>query len=410
MAPAQIGAIALCIVINMMDGFEIFVPSFTAPQIGREWQLDPAQLGILFSSGLIGMIVGALALAPLADWWGRRRTVLLCLFVITIGMLMSTVTTSLWQLLMTRLLAGIGVGAMLAVNNTIVAEYANDPWRDLAVCLQATGVPLGAALGGLAAYWIADASWRWVFIVGGACSLLLIGAVAAWLPESLDFLLARRPQGALKSAIRRAHRGLATSDSSGSGANALLICACCFLLMFTFYFLTSWMPKLLTDYGVSLKIGISGAAFLNLGGVLGDLAFAGLTIRWSARRLGPIFMAACFLTVLVFAILPTRPESLILISFTLGFLLFGSMASIYAIVPTIYPVIRRTSGTGLTLGLGRIGAASGPYVGGLLIAMGWHRTAYLLIMSVPLLLCAAGILSLSNMRSAVVFRESSSIR
>ena len=146
---------------------------------------------------------------------------------------------------------------------------------------------------------------------------------------------------------------------------------------------------------------------MNLGGVMGDLVFAGLTIRWSACRLGPAFMVACFVTVLVFAILPAGPQSLMLISLTVGFLLFGSMASIYAIVPIIYPVTRRTSGTGLTLGLGRIGAAAGPYVGGLLIAMGWHRTTYLLIMSVPLLLCAAGILSLSNIkRSAIVFQES----
>jgi benzoate transport len=429
MAAAQTGAIALCIVINMMDGFEIFVPSFSAPQIAKQWLLSPSQLGTLFSSGLIGMIAGALAIAPLADWWGRRRMVMLCLVLITIGMLLSAATSDLWQLITTRLLAGIGVGAMLAVNNTIVAEYASDRWRDLAVSLQAAGVPIGATLGGLSAYLINDAGWRWVFIVGGLCSALLTGAVAAWLPESFDFLLERRPRGALKRVnallhrlnmqavdalppqpVRRANRGRATSDSSGSGANTLLICASCFLLMFTFYFLTSWMPKLLTDYGVSIKTGISGATFMNLGGVIGDLVFAALAIRWSARRLGPVFMAACFLTILIFAILPTRPESLTLISLALGFLLFGSMASIYAIVPTIYPAIRRTSGTGLTLGLGRIGAAAGPYVGGLLIAMGWQRTTYLLIMAVPLLLSAAGILSLSKIvRSTIVFRESSSI-
>jgi MFS family permease len=276
---------------------------------------------------------------------------------------------------------------------------------------------------------IADASWRWVFIVGAACSLLLIGVVGMWLPESLDFLLERRPRGALKSVnmllrrlkmeivdtlpaapVHRINRRSAISDGSGSAANTLLICASCFLLMFTFYFLTNWMPKLLTDYGVSAKIGISGAAFMNLGGVFGDLVFAGLTIRWSARYLGPAFMAACFVTVLIFALLPIGPESVSLISLAVGFLLFGSMASIYAIVPMIYPVTRRTSGTGLTLGVGRIGAAAGPHVGGLLIAMGWRRATYLLIMAMPLLLCAAGILRLSNIvRSAVVFRESTSI-
>ena len=80
-------------------------------------------------------------------------------------------------------------------------------------------------------------------------------------------------------------------------------------------------------------------------------------------------------------------------------------------LPMIFPVSRRTSGTGLTLGVGRIGAAAGPYVGGLLIAIGWHRTSYLLIMAVPLLLSAAGIVSLANIaRRAVVFRESTSIR
>jgi MFS family permease len=430
MVGAQFGVIALCIVVNMMDGFEIFLPSFTAPQIARQWLLTPSQVGTLFSSGPIGMILGALALAPLADWWGRRRLMTLCLLFITAGMVLSAQTRGAWQLMATRLLAGMGVGAMLAVNNTIVAEYANDRWRDLVVCLQAAGVPLGASLGGLSAYWFADVSWRWVFAMGGACSALLIVAVVAWLPESLAFLLARRPRGALQrlnALLRRLHmdpvdtmpaetrrrtsRGPSPLASGNVVANTMLICASCFFLMFTFYFLTNWMPSLLTDYGLSVRTGISAATFMNLGGVVGDLAFACFTIRWSARRLGPVFMAACFLTVLVFAIFPVRIESLTFLSLLLGFLLFGSMASIYAMLPMIFPVSRRTSGTGLTLGVGRIGAAAGPYVGGLLIAIGWHRTSYLLIMAVPLLLSAAGIVSLANIaRSAVVFRESTSIR
>ena len=423
MAAVQIGAVGLCIVINMMDGFEIFVPSFIAPQLSRQWQLVPAQLGTLFSAGLIGMIAGALALSPLADWWGRRRSALLCLIVITTGMALSVAAEGLGQLIATRLLTGIGVGAMLAVNNTIVAEYANDRWRDVAVCLQATGVPLGGALGGLVAYLLADADWRWVFVLGAAFSALLISVVAAWLPESLDFLLERRPPRALERANRLLLRlNMATLDflppttALGAtldfsapagrrlGRDTLLICAGCFLLMFTFYFLTSWMPKLLTDYGVSTKVGISGASFMNLGGVFGDLVFAALTIRWSAHRLGPIFMSSCFIIVVLFAMLPTRPEALPFIAFFLGFLLFGSVTSIYATVPLIYPATRRTSGTGLTLGIGRIGAAAGPFIGGLLISLAWPRTTYLLVMSAPLMLCAASIsvISKCSLRSRAI--------
>lgn len=411
MAAAQIGAIGLCIIINMMDGFEIFVPSLIATQLSRLWLLTPPQLGALFSAGLTGMIAGALALSPLADWWGRRRSALLCLIIITIGMALSAAAEGLGQLIAARLLTGIGVGAMLAVNNTIVAEYANNRWRDLAVCLQATGVPLGGALGGLAAYLLADADWRWLFVFGAAFSALLISAVAAWLPESLDFLLERRPPRALERANRLLLRlNMATYDflppttvldatlnsfapaGRRLGRDTLLICASCFLLMFTFYFLTNWMPKLLIDYGVSTKAGISGASIMNLGGVFGDLVFAALAIRWSAHRLGPIFMASCFVIVVFFAILPTRPEVLQFIAFFLGFVLFGSVTSIYATVPLIYPATRRASGTGLTLGIGRIGAAAGPFIGGLLISLAWPRTTYLLVMSAPLILCAAGIL------------------
>jgi benzoate transport len=415
MARAQIAVVALCVVINMMDGFEILAPALTAAQISRQWMLGPAQLGRLFSSGLAGMALGALALSPLADFWGRRRTVLLCLVIITTGMLWSAATPSLWHLMTARAVTGIGVGAMLAANNTIVAEYANDRWRDLAICLQAAGFPLGGALGGLVAYMISDVGWRWVFVVGGAFSTLLIAAVVAWLPESFDFLIERRPRRALERvnlllcrlgmpkidvlpdpALRNYEYRPTGAVRGGVWLNTLLICSSCFLLMFTFYFLTNWMPKLLTDYGVSLKVGASGAAFMNLGGVIGDLLFAALTIRWPAHRLGPVFMSACFGTVVLFALLPTRPETLTPMVFLLGFLLFGSMTSLYAIVPMIYTATVRTSGTGLTLGLGRIGAAAGPYVGGLLIAMAWNRTAYLVVMAFPLLLCAAGTLLLSK--------------
>ena len=53
MAPVQIIAVAMCVVINMLDGFDVLVMAFTAPEIAREWQLEPQSLGILFSSGLL---------------------------------------------------------------------------------------------------------------------------------------------------------------------------------------------------------------------------------------------------------------------------------------------------------------------------------------------------------------------
>lgn len=421
MSRAQITAVALCTIINMVDGFDILAIAFTAPGIAAEWGLDSRQLGLLFSSGLAGMTIGALALSPLADRSGRRRAVLLSLVLVTAGMMWSAGAASLGALMAARLLTGIGVGAMMPTINTVVAEVSSARRRDLAVCLQGAGFPLGGTLCGIGLYLFADLGWRVVFLSGGVISLILIVPVLAWMPESIDFLIERRPPKALARlnhllgkfgmpaaqslphfAPARQRTPAGSALTGRLGVTSLLICSSFFSLMFTFYFLTNWTPKLLIDRGLSAQVGISGAILMNLGGVVGDLVFSAMTMRWSAHRIGPIFLCLCFCTVAVFAIIPMRIELLTPVAFLLGFLLFGAMLSLYAIVPTIYPATLRATGTGFALGLGRIGATVGPYAGGLLIALGWSRAAYLLVMATPLLLCALLTLILSRRPTALV--------
>src|ERR1700704_4322669 len=95
MSLAQSLAAGLCVVINMMDGFDILAAGLTGPAVARDWSLRPTELGLLFSSGLAGMVIGALVLAPLADRLGRRRTVLLCLSLVTVGMAASAASPGL---------------------------------------------------------------------------------------------------------------------------------------------------------------------------------------------------------------------------------------------------------------------------------------------------------------------------
>ena len=67
----QLMAVAICLMINMIDGFDVLAISFIAPTIADEWALPPSELGILFSIGLAGMVLGALFIAPLADRFDR---------------------------------------------------------------------------------------------------------------------------------------------------------------------------------------------------------------------------------------------------------------------------------------------------------------------------------------------------
>jgi MFS family permease len=192
-------AVAVCVMLIMLDGFDVLVMAFTAAPISAEWKLSGAQLGLLFSAGLFGMAAGSLFLAPWADRFGRQPVILLCLVVISAGMLGSAATQSALQLGLLRAITGVGIGGMLASVGVITAEYSSNKWRSTSVALQATGYPIGATIGGsIAAVLLGIHGWRSVFVFGGLVTAAMIIVVLWRLPESVDFLIARQPANALR--------------------------------------------------------------------------------------------------------------------------------------------------------------------------------------------------------------------
>lgn len=73
MRPVQWLAVAVCIVLNLIDGFDVLVMAFTASSVAAEWNLGGAEIGLLLSAGLFGMAAGSLFIAPWADRWGAAR-------------------------------------------------------------------------------------------------------------------------------------------------------------------------------------------------------------------------------------------------------------------------------------------------------------------------------------------------
>ncbi|WP_296615596.1 MFS transporter [Sphingomonas sp.] len=403
MSGFQVLAVVLCILMNMMDGFDILAAGFTAPAIARHFALGSEAVGLFLGASPAGMILGALFLAPLADRWGRRATVLVCLATIAAGMGATASAASLAPLLIGRLITGIGVGALMAAVNTVVAEFSNEQRREMAVCLQAAGFPAGGVVGGLAFYFLGGMDWRLVYAIGALISLLFVPAVLVALPDSLDFLIERRPPNALvrvNALLRRMNRppvaALPVPKASIVGVAAALrspgapgICAGFFLMMLTFYFLSSWIPTILTGAGRSIHIGVSASILMSLGGVVGDILFALGTTRWKARALGAVFCLLTFACALLVAMTLHLDAVLLVAALGLGMFLYGAMASHYAVVPALFPATARASGTGLALGIGRIGATLGPVLGGVLFAHGGDPVVTVGVMALPLVICAA---------------------
>ena len=417
MTPFQTRAVLICILINFIDGFDVLAIAFAAPEIAREWALEPAVLGVVFSAGLAGMVIGALFLSPLADRYGRRSLILVGLAIISVGMFTSALASDVTTLVITRLITGLGVGGMLSSLTTMVSEYSNARRQKLAVAILQAGYPVGAIIAGFVSVALVSAmGWRSIFVVGGGLSLLMLLIVWWRLPESLAFILNLRPANALPrinalltqlgiqpvTALPEADPAEVQQGrfldvfTPQYRSRTLLIWLAFVAVMSTWYFIANWTPKILVDAGLSRDTSLSGGVILSVGGVIG-----GITVGWIATRIyvlkvGATVMLGTIAGMVVFGSLPVAITPMLIVTFLIGFVLSGSMISLYAAVPDMYPVQIRNTAIGWALGIGRLGAVLGPNIAGVMIQIGWDRFTLYAAMSLPMLLAAYAAISLTR--------------
>ncbi len=412
--------VALCTLINMLDGYDVLVMSFAAASVAADWQLDPTRLGLLLSAGLVGMAVGSVVLGSLADKMGRKRLVHICLIIVTIGMLASAYSQTQQQLLILRFFTGLGIGGMLATLTTLVSEYASDNRRGICMGVLQSGYPLGALLGGvIAAGLIQSMGWQSLFLFGGAISAILLPVVIFRLPESLDFLSqSAEPKAAeaRKKIFQRLELSvpstfeLGQTEGGTSGwrscfspaevkRNTRLLWLCYLSLMFSFYFVVSWTPKLLVDAGLSMSQGISAGAILQAGGLLGALVMGGLGSQFATNKLSAWFFILSVIFILIYGWSNANLAWLMVLSGVMGFFLIGAMIGLYTIAPALYDSSSRVTGVGLAIGVGRLGAIAAPFAGGLMLeaqmGVGYIYAAF----AVPLIFATLAVRSISLPRS-----------
>jgi benzoate transport len=418
----QLTVIAVCVGLNMLDGFDVLAMSFAASGVKADWHLLDSQLGALLSAGLVGMGLGSLTLGPCADRWGRRIVVLVSVTVAGLGMLGSALARSYAELLILRALTGIGIGGTIASVAVIVSEYAPDRWRGTALAIYATGYSIGATIGGaLAAYAIPRYGWRAAFVIGGTLSLAMLPLAWRKLPESLDFLLTRRPPSALRrvNAVLQhmGQRSLAHLAEPLTGAGqggeksvgaqlkllmnptTLLVWIVFFCTMAGFYFILSWTPRLLNAAGLSAGAGLTGGVLLNLGGIAGCGLFAFAAARVDTHRLLLGSLIGSALLIALFGLVMSRLDLALWAALLLGIIANAAMAGLYAVGPPLYPTAVRTTGMGWAIGIGRFGAILAPLASGALLDHGWLPAQLYFFFSAPFVVAAAAILIIGPARA-----------
>jgi benzoate transport len=408
MSRMQILVVGITIILNALDGFDVLSISIASNGILQEWGIGRDTLGFVLTMELIGMAVGSIVLGGLADKIGRRPLMLGCLVVMASGMLMVTTTTSLVVLSIWRVITGLGIGGMLAAINAVAAEYSSAKRKHLSVSLMAIGYPVGVVVGGsISAVLLRHYEWRSVFYLGATMTALCIPLVYFWIPETVDWLARKRPDGALEkinaSLKRMGHATVSALPEvahdapkpsvldifkPGLIATTLIVAAAYFFHITTFYFVVKWAPQITVDMGFSPSQGSLALTWAMVGGALGGATLGFLTLRYGLKALTIGMLILSTAMVMAFGSTASDLTAIYALCFAAGFCTNAAIVGLYAIFAHAYPTHVRATGTGFAIGVGRGGSVVGPVVAGFLFEGGVALPIVALILGVGSLVAA----------------------
>ena len=408
----QILVVALCFLFNMLDGFDITAMAVVASSVSLDLNLTDDLLGWIFSFALAGMMVGAMILAPMADIIGRRALIILSLILVGLSIFLTSKADNLTLFILLRFISGMGAGALLACQASLAAEYSPEKYRAMSVALVTAGYPTGAMMTSVVAgYILPDYGWRAMFVFGGTITLGMV--IVAWLmiPESLKYLLEKRPTNALEK-INRILQKLKHSPieqlpelikndenkttllsnmrmllSPAYRRLSLTLWTAFFCAFGTLYFLMSWIPKLMENAGYDLSAGRDAFLLFNLGGVIGIYLLGFLSIKLKLTNLIFNLSIASAISMIVFAYAPNELNTLLFLLLVIGILQQSAFTGLYGVAAKAYPTEIRSTGVGWAIGLGRTGAVVGPALAGYLILAGYDMSANFLFFSIPMVIC-----------------------
>ncbi len=406
----QVTLFALCAMSLIMDGFDVQAMGYVGPEIINEFGIPGGQIGTIVSAGFVGVLIGSLFFTVLGDKIGRRPVLILGTFYFGILTLLTGLfAQTAEQLMVLRLIGGIGMGSIIPNATALIGEYSPARIRVTLIMTITVGFTAGAAMGGLvSAYLMPLFGWRSVFYFGGAIPLLIGILMIFWLPESLQFLAARGQFGKVGRWLRRVDPSAVIGPDTqyfipeenkggvpvlsllteGRARVTLLYWGVNFTNLLNLYFLAGMLPTILNqtvNMSSSASALIAGA--MQLGGTVGTFGLAWLIAKRGFTPMLTLTFATAALAIALIGsqTVMTAVPLLTIVVFIAGWCIIGGQPGLNALAATYYPTYMRSTGIGWGLGIGRVGAIIGPFVGGRLLALEWGADQMFLAFAVPAL-------------------------
>ena len=370
------------------------VLSIAAPLISKEFVLSPEQLGWVFSSFFVGYSLFAFVGGALSDKYGGKRVFGVAMVGWSLFCGLTTLATGFWSLCGFRALFGIGEGPMTSTLNKVVNNWFPRSERATAVGFTSAGQPLGGAVAGPIAGWLAISyGWRAAFI--GVAMIGIVWAVLwQWLvtdkptqnPRVSQKELDEIAAGAVDPTVPQG-----TAPSLGYYLRQPTVLATAFAFFgfaYTNFFFLTWFPSYLTmAQHLSLKeMSITnvipwavGCLGLLAGGFICDALYRWLGNALLARKLVLVTcLGSAAICVALAGLVTGLVEAVSLMAFAV-MMLFISGNAYWAILQDTIPPSRMGGVGGFVAMLATTSGIIGPAITGYLVqATGAFTSAFIL--------------------------------
>ena len=381
-----LGIILISFLVMFSDGYALAAAAYAAPSIVRQWHLNRAVMGPVFSASLLGMLFGAPILGNLGDRFGRKGAILLGCLLYGVSSLAIVESHTLHQLIALRFLSGIGLGGLPPNTIALNAEFAPKRARATMIVFMFMGITVGGIFPGVITAYLPQYGWQGLFLIGGAFPIFVALAAFFFLPESIKFLVLGNAHDQVAKLAKKLSPGLSIhpntkfliDEKPRSGFSIRLIFAegrawmtpllwtLFFANLMANFFLNSWMPTLFQDSGFSVRQTALTMAMFYFGGIAGGITISRLLDKRGLAAIGMSFLLGCPVVAAIGT--PGISHNLLMIAvFFSGFCILGNQLGLNAVSGLLYPTAIRSNGVGWANAIGRFGAIAGPIIGGWLI-------------------------------------------
>jgi putative MFS transporter len=390
---------------------EILLVGFTVPVFTSVWGISGSMAGWIAASALGGSLLGAVTLGRLSDRIGRRRIFQASILWYAVFTALTALAWGPWSLSAFRFLAGIGLGGVLVVDPSLLAEYLPPQRRGRFLVLLDLFWPVGLLLAtGLS--WVfldqvgGENGWRYLFLAAAFPAFLAFVARLT-LPESpyylarsgrtkeaaevLSEITGRDVDAAELTAPAEQRTSLRELLSERLRSSTAIVLVAWVALNISYYGLFLWLPFVLQDeerFTVNVYVLLALSALSQFPGYGAAL--------WLVERIGRKATLSSFLVLggisaYAFAVADSAPVYIASLFFV-GFFNLGAWGAVYPFTAELFPTSLRSSAFGIAEGVGKGAAIGAPYLFGALID--WSGDTVWSLSFVALVMVAGGVLTL----------------